>query len=51
MIVPNCLARQEDGVQGEGEEEAEDRRKGGQTGSLSVRGVGCKEQEKTWTVV
>ena len=49
MIVPNCLARQEDGVQGE--EEAEDRRKGGQTGSLSVRGVGCKEQEKTWMVV
>ena len=33
MIVPNCLARQKEGTQGEQEEEAEDRRMGGQTGT------------------
>ena len=33
MIASNSLARQKDGVQEEGEEEAGDRRKGGQTGT------------------
>ena len=52
MIGPKSLANQKEGVQREGEEEVADQRKGGQTRtSLSVRGVRCKEQEKTLTVV
>ena len=59
MIAPNSLAHNS---QGEGKEEAGDQRKGGQIGnsdtrgesshkSISVRGFGCEEQGKTWTVV
>ena len=33
MVSPNSLARQKKGVQGEGEEEAGDQRKVGQTGT------------------
>ena len=33
MITPNSLCRQKEGVQGKGQEEAEDQRKGGQTGT------------------
>ena len=60
MIAPNSLGHQKEGVQEEEEKEAEDQRKEGQTRtpvrrersyrSHSVRGVGCKEQQKTWTV-
>ena len=31
MITPNCLGRQKEGVQGEGEDEEGDLRNGGQT--------------------
>ena len=63
MITLNPLARQKEGVQGQGEDEAggiskkmrpnrnSDIRCGCSHRSLSVRGVGCEEQEKTWTVV
>ena len=37
MIVPNSLAHQKKGVQEEVEEEAEDQRKGGQTGTPTLR--------------
>ena len=35
MIAPNSLSRQKEGVQGEGEAEAGDQRKGGKTGTLT----------------
>ena len=57
MIASNCLVRQKEGAEGDEEEEAGDRRKGGQTETLTpgadshrfntVRGVGWEEQEKT----
>ena len=48
MIAPNSFARQKEGVQMEGEEEAGYQKKGGQSGgrshrSISVRGVKCEE--------
>ena len=60
MIALNSFACQKKRVQGE--EETGDQRKTGQTGIptpgadtptslVSVRGVGCKEQVKRWTVV
>ena len=36
IIVPNSLVRQKERAQGEEEEEVEDRRKGGQTGTLPL---------------
>ena len=63
MIAPNSLAYQKEETQGEGEEQTKDQRKEGQIGSptlgvnarshkfISFRGVGCTEQENTWTVV
>ena len=62
MLAPNSLVRQKEGAQGEEEEVAGcRRRKAGSVGvntrsrcsymSNLVRGVGCEEQEKTWTVV
>ena len=36
MIAPTSLVRQKEGVQGEEEEEAGDRRKGGQTGTPRI---------------
>ena len=43
MIVPNSLVRQKEVAQGEEDEEAGDRRSGGQ-------GCRCGEQEKTWAM-
>ena len=54
MIAPNSLVYQKEGAQGEEEKEAGGRRKGRRERSQrsnSVRGVVCKEQKKTWTVV
>ena len=62
MIAPNYLARQKEGFQREGggrggrskkerPERNSDARRGHSHRSLSVRGVGCEKQEKTWTVV
>ena len=59
MIAANSLVCQKEGVREEEEEETGGRGKEGPTGtharrgrshrSNSVRGVGCEEQEKTWT--
>ena len=61
MIAANSLVCQKEGVREEEEEETGGRGKEGPTGtharrgrshrSNSVRGVGCEELEKSWTVV
>ena len=61
MIAPNSLVRQMEGAQGEEEEEGRskkgrpdrnsDARRKRSHRLNSVRGVGCEEQENTWTVV
>ena len=57
MIVPNSFVRQKEeprGKRGSKKERSDrnsDARRGRSNISNSVRDVGCKEQEKTWTVV
>ena len=58
MIAPNSLVSQKKRAQREEEEQVEgwsnrisDARRGRSHRFFSVKGAGCEEQEKTWTVV
>ena len=55
MFAPKSLVYQKEGAQGEVEERQARRNSDAKHGrykrSNSVRGVGCEDQQKTWTVV